>query len=126
MRLNRKTAPGFGNCKIKPVDPAFRSVSTPRQPKDLHVVGPVYREASIGRADGGLSASKRSTESLGVRLRERPKGGPEIASLPPGRAAVPVPRRGSDRSSRRSLELPSRRPEGRDSRPQAAPGGAAK
>jgi len=27
MRLNRKTAPGFRNCKIKPVDPAFRSVS---------------------------------------------------------------------------------------------------
>ena len=74
MRLDRNLAPGSRNCKIKPVDPAFRSVSTPRQPKDLHVVGPVYREASIGRADGGLSASKRSTESLGVRLQRAPKG----------------------------------------------------
>jgi hypothetical protein len=46
MRPNRNLTPGFRNCKIKPVDPAFRSVSTPRQPKDLLVVGPVYRESA--------------------------------------------------------------------------------
>jgi hypothetical protein len=46
MRPNRNPAPGLPFCKIKPVDPAFRSVSTPRQQKDLLVVGPVYRESA--------------------------------------------------------------------------------
>jgi hypothetical protein len=30
MRPNLNLAPGFPNCKIKRVNPAFRSVSTPR------------------------------------------------------------------------------------------------
>jgi hypothetical protein len=72
MRPNLNLAPGFPNCKIKPVDPAFRSVSTPRCTKDLPVAGPVYREASLGWADGGLSASKRSSESPGIRLQGAP------------------------------------------------------
>ena len=72
MRLNRKTAPGFRNCKIKPVDPAFRSVSTPRQPKDLHVVGPVYRESPLGSTKGSVSASKGRAE----RPNARPQNGP--------------------------------------------------
>ena len=74
MRLDRNLAPGFRICKIKPVDPACRSVSTPRCTKDLRVVGAVYREASLGTAAGGLSASKRSTEGLGNRLQGAPKG----------------------------------------------------
>jgi len=72
MRLDRNLAPGSRNCKIKPVDPAFRSVSTPRCTKDLHVAGPVYRETSIGGADGGLSAARRSTESPGIQLQGAP------------------------------------------------------
>ena len=72
MRLNRKTAPGFRNCKIKPVDPAFRSVSTPRQPKDLHVVGPVYRESPLGSTKASVSASNESAE----RPNARPQNGP--------------------------------------------------
>ena len=67
--LNRKTAPSFRNCKIKPVDPAFRSVSTPRQPKDLCVVGPVYRECTLGSTKGSVSASNGRAE--------RPNAGPQ-------------------------------------------------
>jgi len=66
MRLNRKTAPGFRNCKIKPVDPAFRSVSTPRQPKDLLVLGPVYRESAAGSMRGSTSAANWEAKTAGV------------------------------------------------------------
>ena len=72
MRPTRNLAPGFRNCKIKPVDPAFRSVSIPRQPKDLHVVGPVYRECTLGSTKASVSASKRSAE----RPNARPQNGP--------------------------------------------------
>jgi hypothetical protein len=106
MRLNRKTAPGFRNCKIKPVDPAFRSVSTPRQPKDLHVVGPVYREASIGRADGGLSARNGAPKASAFGSRERPRAGPKSPHCRLGvlpyqcRDAAPIAPRGGRLSSR--------------------------
>ena len=72
MRLDRNLAPGSRNCKIKPVDPAFRSVSIPRQPKDLHVVGPVYRESPLGSTKASVSASNGSAE----RPNARPQDGP--------------------------------------------------
>ena len=39
-------------CKIKRVYPAFRSVSTPRRTKDLHVVGPVNPKGALGMTEG--------------------------------------------------------------------------
>jgi hypothetical protein len=41
MRPNLNLVPGFPNCKIKRVNPAFRSMSTPRCTKNLPIVGPV-------------------------------------------------------------------------------------
>ena len=56
-------------CKIKRVDPPFRSVSTPRGPKDLHVSGRVDPETAVGTAEGGDSVSEWSAENLSKRLR---------------------------------------------------------
>jgi hypothetical protein len=43
MRLAPKPARTTERCKIKPVYPAVRSVSTPRRTKDLPARGPVDR-----------------------------------------------------------------------------------
>lgn len=69
MCLAPKPARTTERCKIKPVDPAFRSVSTPRRTKDLPVRGPVYPEPSLGTTGGSKTASKRSAEHLSGRLR---------------------------------------------------------
>jgi len=49
MHPDPETAPKARVCKIKPVYPAFRSVSTPRRTKDLPVVGPVTRKPRSAR-----------------------------------------------------------------------------
>ncbi len=64
-----ETAPTIPRCKIKPVYPAFRSVSTPRRTKDLPVVGPVDPETALGMAEGCASTSGWNAESLSARLR---------------------------------------------------------
>ena len=69
MRLDPETAPKAGDCKIKPVYPAFRSVSTPRRTKDLPVVGPVDPEGALGMAEGSASTAEWSAESVSERLR---------------------------------------------------------
>ncbi len=69
MRLDPEPARTIPRCKIKPVYPAFRSVSTPRRTKDLPVVGPVDPEGALGMAEGCASASGWSAESLSARLR---------------------------------------------------------
>jgi hypothetical protein len=69
MRLEPNPARTIPRCKIKPVYPAFRSVSTPRRTKDLPVVGPVDPEGALGMAEGCASASGWSAESLSARLR---------------------------------------------------------
>jgi hypothetical protein len=56
-------------CKIKPVYPAFRSVSTPRRTKDLPVVGPVDPEGALGMAEGSASTAEWSSENVSERLR---------------------------------------------------------
>ena len=53
------------DCKVKRVNPAFRSVSTPRWRKDLRVVGRVNPEP----ATGPTSATGWSAQRLSVRLR---------------------------------------------------------
>jgi hypothetical protein len=67
MRPNRNPAPGLPFCKIKPVDPAFRSVSTPRQPKDLLVLGPVYRESATGSVRARVSVGNWGSNAARIR-----------------------------------------------------------
>jgi hypothetical protein len=69
MSLAPNPAPIFPRCKIKRVNPAFRSVSTPRGTKDLPVVGPVNPRARLASLHGSDSASEWSAERLCQRLR---------------------------------------------------------
>ena len=75
MRLTPKPARTTERCKIKRVNPAVRSVSTPRWTKDLPVVGPVNPATAPGTAPDRPLASEWSAESLSERLR---------TELPPG------------------------------------------
>ena len=56
-------------CKIKPVDPAFRSVSTPRATKDLLECGPVHLERALGQTGGSSRASNWRAERVSESLR---------------------------------------------------------
>ena len=69
MAHGPKPAQPIRRCKIKPVYPAFRSVSTPRRTKDLPVRGPVNQETALGTTEGSTSASKWSPENPSERLR---------------------------------------------------------
>jgi len=69
MSLAPNPAPIFPRCKIKRVNPAFRSVSTPRGTKDLPAVGPVNPTVSPARLNRPDSASEWSAERLCERLR---------------------------------------------------------
>ena len=69
MSFAPNPAPILPRCKIKRVNPAFRSVSTARSTKDLPAVGsvnPTASHASLHRPD---SASEWSAERLCERLR---------------------------------------------------------
>ena len=57
------------DCKIKPVYPAFRSVSTPQWQKDLPVVGLLNPETALGTAESCAPASECRAEDLAERLR---------------------------------------------------------
>jgi hypothetical protein len=75
MRLNPKPARTMERCKIKRVNPAVRSVSTPRWTKDLPVVGPVNPANARGNVPEPALASEWSAERLSERLRiELPTG----------------------------------------------------
>ena len=65
MAHGPKSAQQIPDCKLKRVNPAFRSVSTPRARKDLPVVGPVNPEPAARPA----SVTDWSAESLSERLR---------------------------------------------------------
>ena len=69
MRLDRTPAPRLRNCKIKRVNPAFRSVSTPRPTKDLPMAGPVNPTTSLGWVREPSSASEGSPDMLCKRSR---------------------------------------------------------
>ena len=69
MSLTPEPAPILPRCKIKRVNPAFRSVSTPRGTKDLPVVGPVNPRAGLASLHGSDSAPEWSAERLCERLR---------------------------------------------------------
>ncbi len=69
MTVGPKPAQQIPDCKIKPVYPAFRSVSTPQCQKDLPVVGLVNPETALGTAEGCAPASQWRAEDLAERLR---------------------------------------------------------
>ena len=57
------------DCKIKPVYPAFRSVSTPQWQKDLPVVGLLNPERALCTAERCAPASEWRAEDLAERFR---------------------------------------------------------
>ena len=59
----------ISDCKIKPVYPAFRSVSTPQWQKDLRVVGLLNPETALGTPESCAPASEWRAEDLAERLR---------------------------------------------------------
>jgi hypothetical protein len=69
MAHGPKTPETIRDCKIKPVYPAFRSVSTPRGRKDLRVVGLLNPETALGTAESCAPASEWRAEDLAERLR---------------------------------------------------------
>jgi hypothetical protein len=69
MRLEPKPTQTTSDCKIKPVYPAFRSVSTPQWQKDLRVVGLLDPEPAPGTAESRAPASEWRAEDLAERLR---------------------------------------------------------
>jgi hypothetical protein len=71
MRLDRNPARPRRLCKIKRVNPAFRSVSTPRGTKDLRAAGPVNPTTSLGWPREPPLASEWSPERLCERLRNK-------------------------------------------------------
>jgi hypothetical protein len=56
-------------CKIKAVNPPFRSVSTPRGTKDLRRSRSANPARGLGASSGLSSALEWSAESLAKRLR---------------------------------------------------------
>jgi hypothetical protein len=60
MAHGPKPAQTIRGCKIKRVNPAVRSVSTPRWTKDLPVVGSVNPAAALGTAPEPAPASEWS------------------------------------------------------------------
>lgn len=67
MAHGPKTPEIIRDCKIKRVNPAVRSVSTPRWTKDLPVVGPV----NSGRATRAPSRWSCTSDWSPARLTER-------------------------------------------------------
>ena len=69
MAHGPKTPEIIWDCKIKPVYPGFRSVSTPQWQKDLRVVGLLNPETALGVAESCVPASEWRAEDLAERLR---------------------------------------------------------
>ena len=60
----------ISDCKLKAVNPPFRSVSTPRGRKDLRVVGRVNPDACARTPRLHLDLSEWNTRRLAKRLEE--------------------------------------------------------
>jgi len=69
MTVGPKPAHQIHDCKIKRVNPAVRSVSTPRWSKDLPVVGPVNPERPTGASYRRSGTFKWIAERLTERLQ---------------------------------------------------------
>jgi hypothetical protein len=60
------------DCKLKAVNPPFRSVSTPRARKDLRVVGQVNPDACARTPRLRLDLSEWNARRLAKKLEEEP------------------------------------------------------
>ena len=69
MHPSPKPARTLPRCKIKAVNPPFRSVSTPRSTKDLPKPGPVNPSSPLGSASGSSAPSEWDAGRLCARLR---------------------------------------------------------
>ena len=69
MRRAPETAPTASDCKIKRVNPAVRSVSTPRGTKDLRRSRPVNPARALRAGSATSSALEWGAERLAERLR---------------------------------------------------------
>ena len=70
MHPDPKTAPKTRDCKVKAVNPPFRSVSTPRGRKDLRVVGRVNPSARARAPRLRLDLSEWNARRLARKLEE--------------------------------------------------------
>ena len=70
MRLEPKPAPTIRRCKLKAVNPPFRSVSTPRARKDLRVVGRVNPDTGAPALRLRLDFSEWNARRLAKKLEE--------------------------------------------------------
>src|SRR5207249_10248947 len=70
MTYGPKTPEIIRDCKLKAVNPPFRSVSTPRGRKDLRVVGRVNPAARHRAARLRLDLSEWNPRRLARRLQE--------------------------------------------------------
>ncbi len=68
MAYGPKTPEIIRDCKIKPVYPAFRSVSTPQWQKDLPVVGLLNPDTALGTVESCAPACEWRAEDLAERL----------------------------------------------------------
>jgi len=84
MRLAPNPARTTPHCKIKRVNPAFRSVSTPRSTKGLRVAGPVNPTAPCGSPSEPRLASEWSAVRLCERLRIEPAPAPSMRQFRAG------------------------------------------
>jgi len=76
MRLEPNPARTTRCCKLKAVNPPFRSVSTPRWRKDLHVVGLVNPAARHRAPRLCLDVSEWRARRLARKLQEHLSGDP--------------------------------------------------
>ena len=70
MAYGPKTPETISDCKLKAVNPPFRSVSTPLGRKDLRVVGPVNPAARHRAPRLRLDLSEWNARRLARRLQE--------------------------------------------------------
>ena len=70
MHPDPETAPKTRDCKVKAVNPPFRSVSTPRGRKDLRVVGRVNPSAGPRTPRLRLDLSEWNARRLARKLEE--------------------------------------------------------
>jgi len=70
MHPEPETTPTARDCKVKAVNPPFRSVSTPRGRKDLRVVGRVNPAARAGAPRLRLDLSEWNARRLARMLEE--------------------------------------------------------
>jgi hypothetical protein len=71
MAFGSKPSQTIADCKLKAVNPPFRSVSTPRGRKDLRVVGRVNPGSATRPASVTDWSAKRLSERLRIELSPR-------------------------------------------------------